>query len=85
MDLAELTQRAKEGKPLYGESDQPLWVQGTAHNNSAFSQLKMRMYPQYMLRRNTDTYQCIRRVSLVSANLKHLRLYLQPVLTFSQA
>ena len=42
MDLEELTQRAREGKPLYGESHQPLWVQGAAHNNSAFSQLKMR-------------------------------------------
>ena len=42
MDFAELSQRAREGKPLYGESDQPLWVQGAAHNNSAFSQLKLR-------------------------------------------
>lgn len=42
MDLAELSQLAKEGKPLYGESDQPLWVRGAAHNNSAFSQLKLR-------------------------------------------
>lgn len=44
MDLAELRQRAQEGKPLYGESHQPLWVQGAAHQNSAFSQLKMRAY-----------------------------------------
>lgn len=44
MDLAELTQRAQEGKPLYGTSDQPLWVQGAAHNNSAFSQLKLREF-----------------------------------------
>jgi hypothetical protein len=40
MDLEELTQRAKEGKPLYGESSQPMWVQGAAHQNSAYSQLK---------------------------------------------
>lgn len=40
MDLEELTQRAKEGKPLYGESSQPMWVQGAAHRNSAYSQLK---------------------------------------------
>ena len=40
MDLEELSQRAKEGKPLYGESFQPQWVQGTAFRNSAFSQLK---------------------------------------------
>ena len=42
LDLAELSQRAKEGKPLYGESDQPVWVQNAAHSNSAFSQLKFR-------------------------------------------
>ena len=41
-DLAELRQRVQEGKPLYGESHQPLWVQGAAHQNSAFSQLKLR-------------------------------------------
>ena len=44
MDLAELKQRVAEGKPLYGESDQPLWVQNAAHNSSAFSQLKLRMF-----------------------------------------
>ncbi|RDB23690.1 NADH-ubiquinone oxidoreductase 20 subunit [Hypsizygus marmoreus] len=48
-DLAELTQRAKEGKPLYGESPQPLWVQGTAHRNSAFSQLKFSTFPMFNL------------------------------------
>jgi hypothetical protein len=45
MDLAELTQRAKEGKPLYGESNQPDWVQGAAHRNSVFSQLKFCTLP----------------------------------------
>jgi hypothetical protein len=40
MDLAELSQRAREGKPLYGESPQPEWIQGVAYRNSAFSQLK---------------------------------------------
>jgi hypothetical protein len=39
-DFKELSQLAKEGKPLYGESPQPEWVQGVAHRNSAFSQLK---------------------------------------------
>lgn len=43
MDLAELSQRAREGKSLYGDSDQPLWVRAAAHSNSAFSQLKFRM------------------------------------------
>lgn len=40
MDIAELRQLAKEGKPLYGESHQPEWVQASAYRNSVFSQLK---------------------------------------------
>jgi hypothetical protein len=43
-DFAELSQRAREGKPLYGESPQPLWVQNAAYSNSAFSQLKFSGY-----------------------------------------
>jgi hypothetical protein len=43
-DFAELSQLAREGKPLYGESPQPLWVQSAAHSNSAFSQLKFSEY-----------------------------------------
>jgi hypothetical protein len=43
-DFAELSQRAREGKPLYGESPQPLWVQNSAYSNSAFSQLKFSEY-----------------------------------------
>jgi hypothetical protein len=39
-DFAELSQLAREGKPLYGESPQPEWVQHAAYSNSAFSQLK---------------------------------------------
>lgn len=39
-DYAELSQRAKEGKPLYGETDMPDYIQGVANRNSAFSQLK---------------------------------------------
>ncbi|KAI0057460.1 hypothetical protein BV25DRAFT_1841673 [Artomyces pyxidatus] len=46
-DLAELSQRAKDGLPLYGESDQPLWVQGAAYRNSAFSQLKFSSFPMF--------------------------------------
>lgn len=41
-DLAELSDRARRGLPLYGESDQPEWIQGAAYRNSAFSQLKFR-------------------------------------------
>lgn len=40
MDLTELRARAQQGLPLYGQSDQPEWVQQAAHSNSAFSQLK---------------------------------------------
>ena len=47
LDLAELRDRAKKGLPLYGESDQPEWVQQAAYSNSAWSQLKFResIYP----------------------------------------
>ena len=44
MDLAELTQLAKEGKSLYGESDQSAYNLGVAYRNSAFSQLKFGAY-----------------------------------------
>lgn len=44
-DFAELSQLAREGKPLYGESPQPLWVQNAAYSNSGFSQLKFSAYP----------------------------------------
>lgn len=47
-DLEELTQRAKEGKPLYGESPQAPWVQGNAYRNSVFSQLKLSTFPMYV-------------------------------------
>lgn len=43
MDLEELRQLAREGKPLYGESKQPEWVQQSAYRNSQFSQLKFCM------------------------------------------
>ncbi|KAK2463647.1 hypothetical protein APHAL10511_004398 [Amanita phalloides] len=49
MDIEELSQRAKEGKPLYGESFQPQWVQGTAFRNSAYSQLKFSVFPMFNL------------------------------------
>ncbi|KIK61672.1 hypothetical protein GYMLUDRAFT_96524 [Collybiopsis luxurians FD-317 M1] len=46
-DLAELSQLAKEGKSLYGESHQSPWVQGAAHRNSVFSQLKFCAFPMF--------------------------------------
>ncbi|KAJ7918804.1 NADH-ubiquinone oxidoreductase complex I, 21 kDa subunit-domain-containing protein [Mycena leptocephala] len=48
-DLEELTQRAREGKPLYGESSQPMWVQAAAHRNSQYSQLKFSLFPMLNL------------------------------------
>ncbi|KAF9269079.1 hypothetical protein L218DRAFT_1072728 [Marasmius fiardii PR-910] len=47
MDLQELSQRAEQGKSLYGESHQPEWVQGAAHRNSVFSQLKFSAFPMF--------------------------------------
>lgn len=44
MDLVELRARAQKGLPLYGESNQPEWVQKAAHSNSVFSQLKFREF-----------------------------------------
>ncbi|OBZ74104.1 NADH-ubiquinone oxidoreductase 20 subunit [Grifola frondosa] len=49
MDREELTDRARQGLPLYGESDQPAWVQGAAYRNSAFSQLKFNIFPMFNL------------------------------------
>ncbi|KAF4570037.1 hypothetical protein EYR40_009023 [Pleurotus pulmonarius] len=49
MDIAELRQLAKEGKPLYGESHQPEWVQASAYRNSVFSQLKFAAFPMFNL------------------------------------
>lgn len=42
MDRQEMTERARQGLPLYGTSNEPEWVQGAAHRNSVFSQLKFR-------------------------------------------
>ena len=50
LDLAELRARAQQNLPLYGESDQPEWVQQAAYSNSVWSQLKfrefVRLYPR---------------------------------------
>ncbi|KAJ7576934.1 NADH-ubiquinone oxidoreductase complex I, 21 kDa subunit-domain-containing protein [Mycena floridula] len=48
-DLEELSQRAREGKTLYGESVQPEWIQGAAYRNSVFSQLKFAAFPNFNL------------------------------------
>ncbi|KAH9935060.1 NADH-ubiquinone oxidoreductase complex I, 21 kDa subunit-domain-containing protein [Amylocystis lapponica] len=49
MDRKELTERARLGLPLYGESPQPEWVQSAAYRNSAFSQLKFHAFPMFNL------------------------------------
>jgi len=56
--MAELSALAKAGKPLYGESDLPEYMQGVAHRNSVWSQLKFGTLPWYenkLPRRDTDT------------------------------
>ncbi|KAJ2930660.1 hypothetical protein H1R20_g6441, partial [Candolleomyces eurysporus] len=47
LDFKELSQRASEGKPLYGTSQQPEWVQHAAAANSTFSQLKFSALPMF--------------------------------------
>lgn len=49
MDLAELRQRAQEGKSLYGESPQPAWVQQAAAANSQWSQLNFGEHPTFII------------------------------------
>lgn len=44
-DLKELSALAKAGKPLYGTTDLPEYVQGVAHRNSLWSQLKFGVLP----------------------------------------
>ncbi|KAI9027310.1 NADH-ubiquinone oxidoreductase complex I, 21 kDa subunit-domain-containing protein [Phycomyces nitens] len=44
-DHAELSQRFKEGKPLYGESSMPPHVANESSRNSRFAQLKFSVFP----------------------------------------
>ncbi|KAI8885993.1 hypothetical protein K501DRAFT_284013 [Backusella circina FSU 941] len=46
-DQAELSQLAKEGKPLYGESYMPEHVQDAAARNSRYAQLKFSAIPWF--------------------------------------
>ncbi|KAM0747007.1 hypothetical protein T439DRAFT_318262 [Meredithblackwellia eburnea MCA 4105] len=48
-DLEELSARVKAGKPVYGETDLPEYVQGVAHNNSQWSLLKFGVLPWFNL------------------------------------
>ncbi|GAA6062919.1 hypothetical protein JCM10212_007150 [Sporobolomyces blumeae] len=49
MDKAELTALAQQGKPLYGSTDLPEYIQGVAHRNSMWSQLKFGVLPWFNL------------------------------------
>ena len=62
MDLTELRARAQQGLPLYGQSDQPEWVQQAAHSNSAFSQLKFCEFT-HSARLNMYLFLCLQRPS----------------------
>ncbi|TIB30527.1 hypothetical protein E3P86_03489 [Wallemia ichthyophaga] len=46
-DMAELSSRANQGKPLYGDTGLSPYLQGVAHRNSAFSQLKLATIPWF--------------------------------------
>ncbi|KAL7422511.1 hypothetical protein Q5752_003159 [Cryptotrichosporon argae] len=48
-DLAELSARAKAGKPVYGETDLSDYLQGVAARNSTWSQLKLHAMPWFNL------------------------------------
>ncbi|GAA6040292.1 hypothetical protein JCM8097_009404 [Rhodosporidiobolus ruineniae] len=48
-DQAELSALAAQGKPLYGETDLPEYIQGVAHRNSMWSQLKFGVLPWFNL------------------------------------
>ncbi|CAD6565641.1 MAG: hypothetical protein CYPHOPRED_005889 [Cyphobasidiales sp. Tagirdzhanova-0007] len=51
-DMEELSAIAKQGKPVYGSSDLPEFVQGTASRNSVWSQLKFSTIPWFNLVRH---------------------------------
>lgn len=48
-DHAELSALAAAGQPLYGKSDLPEYIQGVAHRNSLWSQLKFGALPWFNL------------------------------------
>ncbi|KAK9895298.1 NUXm, NADH-ubiquinone oxidoreductase [Cystobasidium minutum MCA 4210] len=48
-DMEELSALAAQGKPVYGHSDLPEYIQGVAHRNSVWSQLKFAALPWFNL------------------------------------
>ncbi|KZV99999.1 NUXm, NADH-ubiquinone oxidoreductase [Exidia glandulosa HHB12029] len=49
LDMKELTELARKGKPLYGMSSESTWIQGVAYRNSQWSQLFFRAVPWFNL------------------------------------
>ena len=47
-DFKELSQRVREGKPVWGHSDQAPHILQAAANNSRWSQLKFAAFPWYV-------------------------------------
>ena len=47
-DFKELSQLVREGKPVWGHSDQPAYILQSAANNSRWSQLKFAAFPWYV-------------------------------------
>lgn len=45
MDMQEMSQRAKQGLPLYGESDLTPYMQGVGARNSTYSVFKIQAIP----------------------------------------
>ena len=45
--MEELSALARQGKPVYGTSDLPEFVQGAAHRNSVWSQMKFAALPWF--------------------------------------
>jgi hypothetical protein len=64
--MKEMKQRLAEGKSLYGETDQPEWIQGIAARYSTFSQLKFRKSDAS---RFHDATQCLSRVQSLTNSL----------------
>ena len=50
--MEELSAIAAQGKPVYGETDLPEFIQGVAHRNSQWSQLKFSALPWWVIERD---------------------------------
>lgn len=64
LDMAEMTERARKGLPLYGVSADTPYLQGVAMRNSQFSQLMFRKHYEPVVK-PLALQLCYRRSSLV--------------------